>query len=180
MGFRNLILTAIAPKPNAAQFLVPGLTLCGDSIMFSGVADRLKERLSETPSYSYVIHDRSIPGDTARQGWFRFPYELRSTNTVVLELGTNDIGIEQDPVPWLERMAKYALSEGRRVIFTGIVQRPLWATTVEHANEKIHQLSDRLGCDHAGWDTKSVNCPDGLHPDAEGITSLSDALYYTI
>jgi lysophospholipase L1-like esterase len=178
MDTRTFLLSALAPKAQNGEFLVPGMSLYGDSIMFGGVADNLKFslRMRFGPQNTIVVHDRSVPGDTARNGWRRFPHELRSTSTVVLEYGTNDISQEHDPLPYLERMARYAIKEGRVVVFTGIVQRALLAKTVYLTNQRIRELARTLECGHAGWDKAEVHCPDGLHPDADGTRKLSDLL----
>lgn len=174
MNLRYKILQMLAPKPVTAAFKVPGACLIGDSIMFGGVGDGLRKAIP-----GVVIHDRSVPGDTAYQAAIRFPWELRSTETVVLECGTNDLNTQRNPVPYLRDMALFALAEDRRVIFTGILQREdIW---VDSVNREIRDLASELGCLHAQWDSiMHPKLADGLHPEPVTVDHMVTLLTNTI
>jgi len=152
----------LQPNPPDQPRDFPGVHLYGDSIMANGIASRM----TSLGLFTGVL-DYSQPGDTAANAWRRFAYDARSLSKVVLQHGTNDLTGGVDPVPYLRKMAEYALAEGREVIFTGITRRELtlkydWG----HANYDIAELATELGCAHAGWDHIQYSSDDFIHPDA--------------
>ncbi|RQO43077.1 hypothetical protein DBV14_26600 [Variovorax sp. KBW07] len=156
----DLIRAALMPSARPNGFLVPGLLLYGDSIMANGIAHRLQ-------AAGVLVNDLSQPGDTAANAWRRFAYDLRNMQTVVLQHGTNDLSGGRDPVPYMRLMAKRAMAEGRRVVFTGITHRELpVAYSWQRANDDIKALAVALKCTHAGWDGVAYSSDDLIHPDA--------------
>lgn len=156
----DLIRAALMPSARPNGFLVPGLALYGDSIMANGIAHRLQ-------AAGVLLNDLSQPGDTAANAWRRFAYDLRTMQTVVLQHGTNDLSGGRDPVPYLRLMAKHAIAEGRRVVFTGITHRELpVGYSWQRANDDIGALAAELKCTHAGWNGVAYASDDLIHPDA--------------
>ena len=154
MTFKELILKALAPKATGGM-LVDGVALYGDSIM-ADQAHRMRL------IYPHLIVDRSIPGDTARKGWVRFPCEGRMPRTVVLQYGTNDLTLGDNPLPYLKAMAQHAQAEGREVVLTGISTRA--DRSVYDVNLDIYRLAQDIGATFAHWDYAGLIAPDGLHP----------------
>lgn len=154
---KDLILNLLAPRPKQGSGMFnDSVVLYGDSIMAGGMADALRD-------LGFTVVDRSVAGDTAANCWRRFPYELRSGRVVVLQPGTNDLTVGDDPVPALRRMATFALKEGREVVLTGISQRE----DARHAtaNPRIARLAHELHCHYAGIDLAELDSADGLHPN---------------
>lgn len=155
----------LMPKPDS-RICIPGMTLCGDSILH-GVSNHVPA----------AIISFTQPGDTAADAWRRFAYDKRSTAKVVLQMGTNDLTIGEDPVPFLKLMAERCIAEGRQVIFTGITQRddhPEGSWDI--ANLKILDLAKELKCVHLHWDEYRLSTPDGLHPAQESQARLAASL----
>ncbi len=174
MNLTDHILSLLAPSPNKNGMKNPGLSLSGDSIMANGIAKRLRDR-------GIAVLDLAQPGDTAQSAWRRFPYDVRSMGTVIIEQGTNDISGGRDPVPYLRKMVKYAQAEGRRVILTGITFRELVAPySWMQANIDIIKLARERGCSHAGWNTVDYSSDDGLHPDDAMNDRLVEQLMRTL
>lgn len=172
---KDLILRAIAPRPRpaAGATLQPGVTLYGDSIMHGGIAAVMADA-----GCTGVIHDRSVPGDTAANAWRRMPYELRATTHVVLQQGTNDLTVGADPVQYLRRMVRYLRAEGRTVILTGIAQRADRPTAPTDLDVRRLAITERVA--FAGWGVVPLNAPDGLHPGPEMARALAQRLLWVL
>lgn len=175
MNIRTPILDLLAPRARDNGRAVKGITVYGDSIGYSlFLPDRFKTLMPGT-----VVVDRCMPGDTAEQAWRRFPYDVRSTKVVVLQVGTNDLGIGRNPIPALRKMTRYALDEGRLVVFTGIT----WRTglfPIAETNERIFELAEDYGCPCANWQAIPLIAADGLHPDEPMLTTMADRLSLTL
>ncbi|MGJ7530087.1 SGNH/GDSL hydrolase family protein [Variovorax sp. GB1P17] len=164
----------LMPSATPNGFLVPGVALYGDSIMANGIAHRLQ-------AAGVVVNDLSQSGDSAANAWRRFAYDLRTMQTVVLQHGTNDLSAGRDPVPYLRRMAKHAMAEGRRVMFTGITHRELpCAYSWQRANDDIRKLAADLQCAHASWNGVAYSSEDLIHPDAAMAERLVTRLMETL
>ena len=171
MNIRTSILDLLAPRAERNEPATKGITIYGDSIGYSlFLADRLAVSMP-----GIVVVDRSMPGDTAEQAWRRFPYDVRSTNTVVLQVGTNDLGLGRDPLPALRKMASYARDEGRVTVFTGITWR-VGLLPVAETNERILELAEEFGAVCANWQAIPLIADDGLHPVEPMRTALHDSL----
>lgn len=173
MNIRTAILDLLAPAPADGRPRVPGITFYGDSIGFS--LD-LHERFKTLMPGAMVV-DRSMPGDTAEQAWRRFPYDVRSTQVVLLQVGTNDLGQGNDPVPALRKMAEYAYAEGRTPIFTGITWRTgVGIIPVADTNRRIEELAFEFQTLFVGWNHIPLVAADGLHPDEPMRTTMAEWL----
>lgn len=170
MKLKEHIFEWLAPKPKKAEFLMDGVTLLGDSIMYGGVAWNLANM-----GYGKMIHNLSIPGDTAENLWHRLPYELRSTKYVVVEQGTNDVSNGVNPIPYLKKIVQYLKTEGRTVILTGM------ATRDDHKDiaytQPMLELALSEGTLYANWPTIVGKTTDGLHPDANMTRDLASCIY---
>lgn len=175
MSLSDIIRSSLMPSAKPSELRFAGLHLYGDSIAANGIAKRLR-------AAGFGVLDFAQPGDSAANAWRRFAYDVRSMSTVVFEHGTNDLTGGVDPVPFLRKMAERALTEGRRVIFTGITQRPEmvpaydWGT----ANADIYALAASLGCKHAGWPVVVYSSADKLHPDEAMVDRLAARLVETL
>ena len=169
MKFIDTLRSLLMPSVSEGM-LFSGVHTYGDSIMAGNIATELRNT-------GAVVLDYSQPGDTAANAWRRFSYDKRSMSTVVLQHGTNDLTLGDDPVPYLEMMAKRAIAEGRKVVFTGITQRAIpparsWLGT----NADITELAYAMGCQHAKWHIVPMDLVDGLHPGASMIDQLVNRL----
>lgn len=165
MKFKDHLRSMLMPKAEPGMPM-PGITLYGDSIMY-GVSLHL----------SPYFMSFAQPGSTAADTWRRFAYDKRSTKIVVLQPGTNDLTIGEDPVPFLKLMAERCIAEGRQVIFTGITQRddrPEGSWVI--ANLKILELAKELKCVHLHWEEYQLSMPDDLHPDRASQARLAASL----
>lgn len=169
MNLTDYILRSIAPQIASESMILPrSVTFYGDSIMHS-VFPHIKME-------GVMLQNFSQPGDTARNAWRRFPYDSRSTQVIVLEHGTNDLSIGDDPIPYLRGMATRAIDEGRLVVFTGIAQRADPTFTID---SRIQDLAEDLMCQFVGWQDFSIErleLVDGLHPGEAGQKQLAKDL----
>lgn len=178
MNLADIIRDVVAPKARLSPHIAPGVTLYGDSIMAGGIADRLRKQLPDA-----LIADRSIPGDTAANAWRRFPYEIRATNIVVLQPGTNDLASKRCPLRPLRKMAEYARAEGREVVFTGLAQRAdgrvEW-NLVNDVNAVVREMAFDLGAHFAWWHDVELDSADALHPSPAMADELAQFLAKTL
>lgn len=172
MNLKEIIFELLAPKPNKNSHGVDGVTLYGDSIMYGGIAKNLQD--AGYTSTGKVLHDMSLPGDTAKNLWHRMPYELRSTKRVVVQQGTNDISAGVNPIPYLRKIVRYMKAEGRIVILTGISRRTDLSdlAQLQYAVE-IQKLAQQEDAGYVNWPIIKGNTTDGLHPDAEMTKNLA-------
>lgn len=168
MKIKDYLLQSLAPKQSPTLGL-NGVTLYGDSILWA-----MKYPLEEALNGKLEIANRAIPGDTARNAWIRFPYELRPFSEVVIQTGTNDLTVGDSPIDYIEKMVEMAQAQGCHVILTGISARQ----DNKHIkpNSEIFSLAVMKGCGYANWPSVALSSPDGLHPDKEMQKHLVDLL----
>lgn len=166
---KDFILRLLAPSPKhdlvALQKFRGATMMVGDSIG-NQVAMKLE------------VFNRCQPGDRAKDAWYRFPYDHRLGDLIVIQHGTNDLTNNTDPLPYIEKMAHYAWEEGRILVFTGMSHRD--DIDVSGYNFRIEELAYEFAAPYADWGNVPIVRPDGLHPDDASAQLLADATHAAI
>lgn len=181
-------LAPVVDLPPQAVKLRPqhdcSVTLYGDSILH-GVADADgKNRLPEHPANviermrpSYLVIDRTVPGDFAAYRSSQFVRDRINTRLVVFEHGMNDAGQRFDYAEPLRKMIRRVKTLGKTPIVTGLSRSQIGHRDAYDALAR--RIATEEGVIFADWGAVSMtetDLQDGLHPHQAYSTRLAEQL----
>lgn len=174
----------------------PKIVAFGDSLTAGfGLAEKesypylLQEKL-KADGYNYEVVNAGVSGDTSAGGLERIDWSLEQDNVqiLVLELGANDM-LRGLPVPQMKKnldgIIKKAKAKKIQVLLCGLFPPDAPVTKDQSAFAAVFKdlakennvtflpfLLEKVG------GVKTLNQPDGIHPNAEGEKIMTENVYH--
>ena len=177
---------AVAAKP-------PQILVFGDSLAagfglppHASFPARLEARLAADGMRVQVVN-AGVSGDTTAGGLKRLDWALaEKPDLVILELGANDAlrGIDPEAVNAnLDAMIGKIKASGAKLLLAGMQAPPNWGEAYKKRFDALYpELAKAHGValypfflDGVAMEP-ALNQPDGLHPNARGVTALVDRI----
>jgi acyl-CoA thioesterase I len=188
-----LLLAGLVGTRSAAAANPPKVLVFGDSLAAGfglppegSFPARLEARLLADGVRARVVN-AGVSGDTTAGGLQRLDWALaEKPDLVILELGANDAlrGIDPDTVRAnLDALIDKIKASGARVLLAGMRAPPNWGEAYQKRFDALYPaLAKAHGValypfflDGVAMEP-SLNQPDGLHPNARGVSAVVDRI----
>lgn len=153
----------------------PPLTieLNGDSLLHGYGVEVTPVQRMQAARPSWVLDDRTVNGLLMETAIQTFPGEPHVAKVIVIALGAND-SFSMVPASsyraHLDQAVAVIRSAGAVPVFTGLARMPAdrfpaeWIANWEALNAVMHEIAQREGIAHAGWDA-DYRGEEDLQPD---------------